>query len=144
MNQHNSKIQKYILSKQYKQALYNALSIAKEENLSSVNLLCLFYGLLKTESTLSGSIFDKLFYSRKLTKATILTEIKKLIKQNSKSQTIVQDNYEFPTLQKNVREVIVGSICQTHSLIITTDQLFLSLLSQQKIKDLISKLIFEV
>nr|YP_009550722.1 N-domain of Clp chaperone [Eustigmatophyceae sp. Mont 10/10-1w]QAA11658.1 N-domain of Clp chaperone [Eustigmatophyceae sp. Mont 10/10-1w] len=130
----------YFFSKQYKKVLYYAFLEAKYNELPTVNLNCLLYGLLKSEFSLSKSILDKINYSKK---SVLLKKIKLLIKEQKESKVIDNLN-EPPILSKTVRQIIFNSICQSKSFIITTDDLLLALLSNLKSQKLIVDLIFEI
>lgn len=132
----------YLLSIQYKKALFFAYNEAKKTGLSNLTPTCLLYGLLKVESSLGSSIFNKLSAPRNLSRKKILANLKLLIQQESYQQ-ILENSQQSPTLNKSVRQILFFSICQSKSQIITTDDLFLAMLSNQKIQKLIHCLIFE-
>lgn len=133
----------YLLSNQYKKAIFYAFCQAKRHKLATLTPLCLLYGLFKTKVSLNHNIFSNVFSKTNLSYLDFLNTLDQSIIQESKFQSIDYSTEEI-LLSKSVREIILNSILQSKSVVVKTDDLIISLVKNEKIKNLINKLIFKV
>lgn len=133
----------YLFSNQYKKAIFYAFSEAKKHKLATVTPLCLFYGLFKTKVSLNHNIFSNIFSKTNLTYLDFSSKVEELIKNESKFQSIDYSSQKI-LLSKSVRQIILDSILQSKSVVVKTDDVLISLLKNEKIKNLVNKVIFKV